>query len=214
MSTCEQVAEAVAQVARRARAPSHYKYMCSDPGPVADPREDRIASSLTASSSPPARRTCTCKTFRKAAAAAGLNPYLVEMANIREHCSWVHHDQAKATAKAIDLIRMSVAKVRRNHALEPIRVPVTQAGAGDRRRRGGHSGRARHRRRRLRGRAGRTRAVDRRQDGRPLRDLPHAGLLAVHPHAADGRRRPAPEHQAAHVLAKSRASRATSAISR
>ena len=33
------------------------------------------------------------KTFRKAAAAAGLNPYLVEMANIREHCSWVHHDR-------------------------------------------------------------------------------------------------------------------------
>ena len=33
------------------------------------------------------------KTFRKAAQAAGLNPYLVEMANIREHCSWVHHDR-------------------------------------------------------------------------------------------------------------------------
>ncbi len=44
------------------------------------------------------------RTFRKAAEKEGLNPYLVEMANIREHCSWVHHDRAQATAKAIDLV--------------------------------------------------------------------------------------------------------------
>ena len=74
------------------------------------------------------------------------------------------------------------------------------AGAGDRRRRGGHPGRARHRRRRLSGRAGRTRALDRRQDGRPLRNLSHARLLAVHPHAADGRCRPASEHHAPHLF--------------
>lgn len=66
------------------------------------------------------------RTFRKAAAAEGLNPYMVEMANIREHCSWVHHDRQEATAKAIDLVRMAVAKVRRNRPLDAIRVPVTR----------------------------------------------------------------------------------------
>jgi heterodisulfide reductase subunit A2 len=66
------------------------------------------------------------RTFRKAVAAAGLNPYLIEMANLREHCSWVHPNREAATAKAIDLVRMSVAKVRRNHALNPIQVPVVR----------------------------------------------------------------------------------------
>src|SRR6202142_3717890 len=66
------------------------------------------------------------RTFRKTAANAGVNPYRVEMANIREHCSWVPHDRATATTKAIDLIRMSVAKVRWNEPLAPIKVPVTR----------------------------------------------------------------------------------------
>ena len=64
------------------------------------------------------------RTFRCAAAEAGLNPYLLEMANIREHCSWVHNDKAEATKKAIDLVRVMVAKAARNRALYPIRVPV------------------------------------------------------------------------------------------
>jgi hypothetical protein len=55
---------------------------------------------------------------------AGLNPYLLEMANIREQCSWVHRDRAEATAKAIELIRMSVARVRGNEALYPRGIPV------------------------------------------------------------------------------------------
>ena len=65
-------------------------------------------------------------TFRKTVELAGVNPYLVEMANIREQCSWVHTDKEVATAKAIELIGMAVAKVRRNAALEPIKVPVTK----------------------------------------------------------------------------------------
>jgi heterodisulfide reductase subunit A len=48
------------------------------------------------------------------------------MANIREHCSWVHDDRAEATAKAIEIVRMLVEKVRRNSPLERIRVPVTK----------------------------------------------------------------------------------------
>lgn len=107
------------------RCAVHYKYMCSDPG-QAMVREkiasEKLDSVVVASCSPHMH----LKTFRKAAQAAGLNPYLVEMANIREHCSWVHHNRAQATAKAVDIIRLSVEKVRNNTALEPIRVPVTR----------------------------------------------------------------------------------------
>lgn len=102
-----------------------YKYMCSEPGQrlILDKiKSERLDAMVVASCSPHMH----LKTFRKAAEREGINPYLVEMANIREHCSWVHHDKEKATAKAIDLVRMAVAKVRQNHALEPIRVPVTR----------------------------------------------------------------------------------------
>lgn len=102
-----------------------FKYMCSDPGQALVRKhitESKLDALVVASCSPHMH----LRTFRKAAAAAGLNPYLVEMANIREHCSWVHHDRAEATRKAIELVRMSVAKVRRNRALEPIRVPITR----------------------------------------------------------------------------------------
>ena len=61
------------------------------------------------------------ETFRK----IGLNPYLMEMANIRDQCSWVHHHEAeKATLKARDLIRMAVAKVRELEPLEPKEMPI------------------------------------------------------------------------------------------
>jgi heterodisulfide reductase subunit A len=101
------------------------KYMCSDPG-QALVREritaERLDGVVVASCSPHMH----LKTFRKAARNAGLNPYLVEMANIREHCSWVHHDRAQATAKAVQIVRLAVEKVRNNQALQPIRVPVTR----------------------------------------------------------------------------------------
>ncbi len=120
----ERVAEAVAQIPG-VRCSVHNKYMCSDPGQTMI--REKIASErldvlVVASCSPHMH----LKTFRKAAGQAGINPYLVEMSNIREHCSWVHHDKEKATEKAIQLIRLSVEKVRRNRALEPIKVPVTK----------------------------------------------------------------------------------------
>jgi len=66
-------------------------------------------------------------TFRACVAEAGLNPYVLEMANIREHDSWVHMRQPQeATQKAIDLVRMAVAKARLLEPLEPIVVPVTR----------------------------------------------------------------------------------------
>jgi NADH:ubiquinone oxidoreductase subunit E len=65
-------------------------------------------------------------TFRKTAATVGLNQYMLEMANIREHCSWAHTDRAEATEKAKDLVRLMVEKVKRNHPLEEIKVPMTR----------------------------------------------------------------------------------------
>ncbi len=65
-------------------------------------------------------------TFRKDLCSAGLNPYMVEIANLREHCSWIHDDIKSATQKAIDLIRLCVERVKYNEPLTPIRVPVTK----------------------------------------------------------------------------------------
>jgi heterodisulfide reductase subunit A2 len=102
-----------------------YKYMCSDPGQSlvrSKIKSERLTGVVVASCSPHMH----LRTFRKAAALEGLNPYLVEMANIREHCSWVHHNREEATAKAVDLIRMAVAKARCNRALQPIAIPIAR----------------------------------------------------------------------------------------
>ena len=102
-----------------------YKYMCSDPGQSLirqHIREDKLDAVVVASCSPHMH----LKTFRAAAAREGLNPYRVEMANIREHCSWVHQNKEEATAKAIELVAMTVAKVSKDRALDPIRIPVTR----------------------------------------------------------------------------------------
>ena len=102
-----------------------YKYMCSDPGQrlVRDAiKEQRLTGVVVAACSPRMHEP----TFRRACAEAGLNPFLCEMANIREHCSWVHEKGEATTQKAIDLVRMMVEKVKRNRELQPISVPVTK----------------------------------------------------------------------------------------
>ena len=76
---------------------------------------------------------CTPRTheplFRETLKSAGLNEYLVEMANVRNQNSWVHAaDPARATVKAKDLVRMAVAKVARQFSLQPISVPINQKG--------------------------------------------------------------------------------------
>ena len=55
-----------------------------------------------------------------------MNPYMCEIANIREHCSWVHEKGDATTEKALDLVRMQVEKVKRDRPLNPIKVPVTK----------------------------------------------------------------------------------------
>lgn len=102
-----------------------YKYMCSDPGQNIIKnaiKENKLDGVVVGSCSPHMHE----KTFRKACADAGINPFLCEIANLREHCSWVHEDIIDATKKAIELVRIAVEKVKRNAPLEPIRVPVTK----------------------------------------------------------------------------------------
>jgi heterodisulfide reductase subunit A len=104
---------------------TEYKYMCSDPGQDMVARavkQEGLTGVVVAACSPRMHEP----TFRRLAERSGLNPYLVEMANIREHCSWVHDDRSAATAKAIETVRMLVEKVRRNSPLEEIRIPVTK----------------------------------------------------------------------------------------
>ena len=102
-----------------------YKYMCSDPGQnfIRDAiREQRLDGVVVGACSPRMHEP----TFRKVCNESGLNPFLCEMANLREHCSWVHYKLDSTTDKAIDLVRMLVEKVKRNSPLQPIKVPVTR----------------------------------------------------------------------------------------
>jgi len=120
----EQVAAAVGELPGVACATT-CKYLCSEPGQATIRKkiaDEHLTGVVVASCSPHMH----LRTFRKAAEKAGLNPFLVEMANIREQCSWVHHDRRQATAKAIDLVSMCVAKTRYNHALVPIEIPLTR----------------------------------------------------------------------------------------
>jgi heterodisulfide reductase subunit A2 len=102
-----------------------YKYMCSDPGQqiIRDAIRDYGLDGVVVAACSPAMHEVT---FRRAAAAAGLNPYLLECANIREQCAWVHsHKPVLATAKARLIVESMVEKVRRNEALDPLSLPLT-----------------------------------------------------------------------------------------
>jgi heterodisulfide reductase subunit A len=101
-------------------------YACSEPGQREirdDIAEHGLNRIVVASCSPRLHEP----TFRQMLKDAGLNPYLLEMANLREQCSWVHmHDPAAATDKAYDLVKMAVARVRKLAALTEVRLPLTQ----------------------------------------------------------------------------------------
>ena len=101
------------------------KYTCADPGQneIKDAiREHNLNRVVVASCTPRQHEP----TFRQCVAEAGLNPYLMEMANLREHCSWVHpNDRAGATAKAKDLVASAVGRARHLEAQEEMTVPVT-----------------------------------------------------------------------------------------
>ncbi len=100
-----------------------YKFMCSDPGQNLiknDIKEQGINRVVVASCSPRLHEP----TFRRVLAAAGLNQYLFEMANIREQCSWVHEDPDAATEKAKGLVSAAVRKVFLHQPLETKEVRV------------------------------------------------------------------------------------------
>ncbi len=100
-----------------------YTYMCSESGQnlIKDAiRDYKLTGVVVCSCSPRMHEN----TFRKAAAAAGLNPYMVEIANIREQCSWIHKDIQEGTEKAIVLGRAAIAKVQLNAPLIAGESPV------------------------------------------------------------------------------------------
>ena len=102
-----------------------YQYMCSQAGQnmIKDAIAEHKLSGIVVCSCSPRMHEAT---FRKTAAGAGLNPYMVEIANIREQCSWVHKDMPTGTEKAIILGKAAVAKVNLNAPLTPGESPVTK----------------------------------------------------------------------------------------
>ena len=104
---------------------TNYQYMCSESGQnlIKDAiKEHQLTGVVICSCSPRMHEA----TFRKTVAAAGLNSYMLEIANIREQCSWIHKDKAEATEKAIILGRAAIAKVQLNAPLTPGTSPVTK----------------------------------------------------------------------------------------
>ena len=102
-----------------------YQYMCSENGQGiirSAIKEHGLDGIVICSCSPRMHEA----TFRKTAMMAGLNPYMVEIANIREQCSWIHKDMPEGTEKAIILARAAIAKVQRNAPLTAGTSPVTK----------------------------------------------------------------------------------------
>jgi heterodisulfide reductase subunit A len=103
------------------------RYTCADPGQneiKTAIREHNLNRVVVASCTPLMHEP----TFRACVASEGLNPYLMEMANLREHVSWVHgEDKDGATQKAKDLVKSAVARAGRLEAREESHYPVTQA---------------------------------------------------------------------------------------
>ena len=100
-----------------------YKYMCSDPGQrlIAEAIKNRDLDRIVVAACSPSLHE---PTFSGCLANEGLNPYMLEMANIREQCSWVHTDREEATEKAVELIDMARAKVVQDEPLFPTSIPI------------------------------------------------------------------------------------------
>ncbi len=122
---CPRVASESAKLENVAHARDLH-YACSEPGQqsiredIAELGLDRV---VIASCSPRLHEP----TFRQLLESAGLNPYLLEMANLREQCSWVHINEPEAaTGKAVDLVRMAVARAARLEPLQSRKIPLSR----------------------------------------------------------------------------------------
>jgi len=103
-----------------------YKYMCSDPGQdliINDIKKHKLNRVVVSACSPRIHEL----TFRKALENAGLNPYMFEMANIREHVSWVHTSREDATKKAKSLVAAAINRVRWHESLDKRSVDIHPA---------------------------------------------------------------------------------------
>ena len=104
---------------------TEYQYMCSQAGQelIKNAIKEHNLTGLVVCSCSPRMHEAT---FRKTAEAAGLNSYMVEIANIREQCSWIHKDMPEGTEKAIIIGRAAIAKVHPNAPLKPGESPVVK----------------------------------------------------------------------------------------
>lgn len=122
---CEKVA-AFAEGLENVTVSKDIGYACSEPGQQQikdDILEHHLDRVVVASCSPRLHEP----TFRQMVQSVGINPYLMEMANLREQCSWVHMQEPEAaTGKASDLVRMAVSRVRLLEPLKEDTIPMTQ----------------------------------------------------------------------------------------
>ena len=104
---------------------ANYQYMCSAAGQklIQDAIHEHHLTGIVVCSCSPRMHEAT---FRKTAESAGLNPYMVEIANIREQCSWIHKDKEEATAKAIVLAKAAISKLRNDTPLQAGTSAVTK----------------------------------------------------------------------------------------
>jgi heterodisulfide reductase subunit A len=103
-----------------------YAYLCSDPGQglIQSAIEEHDLDGVVVAACSPSMHEAT---FRKAAQSVGLNPYRLEVANIREQVAWPHQEAPEeATRKAAEIVRSLVEKVRRNERLQPLTLPITR----------------------------------------------------------------------------------------
>ena len=122
---CKEVASYASSLAGVAIS-RDYAYMCSDPGQKLikdDVNQYELNRIVVASCSPRMHEP----TFRTVTAEAGLNPYLMQMANIREQVSWVTDDTLTATEKAKDLVRAAVGRVAKNTPVEEHEIDVVKS---------------------------------------------------------------------------------------
>jgi len=103
-----------------------FEYLCSNPGQemIKKAVKEKVLERVIVASCSPRMHIST---FRQVMKSAGLNPYLMEMVNIREQCSWVHDDKEKATNKTIALIRAAVQRARYLEPLTPEKMKVTES---------------------------------------------------------------------------------------
>jgi heterodisulfide reductase subunit A len=120
---CRRIGEAISET--DVALVREHPYMCTGGQAqiISDINEYHLDRVVVAACSPRIHE----ETFRSVCTVGAINPYLMEMVNIREQCSWCHVGQTdEATQKAVDLVRMGIEKVRLNEPLTPLQVPMTK----------------------------------------------------------------------------------------